>query len=113
MEYEICEQSGKRCYSKVDAQRTVNLATKKHWKNKTADVPKRVYLCPFCSSYHLTKEARKNEKECCYAEGRWPGKVSCDTSMDLRITGVWPGSTSVHEWFLLETTWTDEKLLNI
>ena len=61
MEYEICEQSGKRCYSKVDAQRTVNLATKKHWKNKTADVPKRVYLCPFCSSYHLTKEARKND----------------------------------------------------
>lgn len=42
-----------------------------------------------------------------------PGKASRDTSMDLRITGVWPGGTSVQEWFLLETTRTDEKLLNI
>ena len=42
-----------------------------------------------------------------------PGKASRDTSMDLRITGVWPGGTSVQEWFLLETTGTDEKLLNI
>ena len=61
MEYEICERTGKRCYSKQDAQRTVNQATKKHWKNKTADVPKRVYMCPFCSSYHLTKEASKHD----------------------------------------------------
>ena len=37
--------------------------------------------------------------------------MSCDTSLDLRITGVWPGGTSVHEWFLLETTWTDENLV--
>lgn len=59
MEYEKCSVTGKRCYSKVDAQRTVNLATQKHWKNKTSVVPKRVYLCPFCSSYHLTKEAVK------------------------------------------------------
>lgn len=61
MEYEKCSVTGKRCYSRVDAQRTVNLATRKHWKNKTADVPKRVYLCPFCSSYHLTKEAKKHD----------------------------------------------------
>lgn len=61
MEYELCERTGKRCYSKVDAQRAVNLATKRHWKNKTPDVPKRVYFCPFCSSFHLTKEAKKND----------------------------------------------------
>lgn len=61
MEYELCSKTGKRCYSKTDAQRAVNLATKRHWKNKMAVVPKRVYLCPFCSSYHLTKEAKKHD----------------------------------------------------
>lgn len=61
MEYEKCSVTGKRCYSKVDAQRAVNLATKKHWKNKNPVVPKRVYFCRFCSSYHLTKEAVKHD----------------------------------------------------
>jgi len=61
MEYRICEISGKRCYSKTDAQRAVNQATSRHWKNKAADIPKRVYLCPFCSSYHLTKEAKEHD----------------------------------------------------
>lgn len=61
MEYEKCSVTKKRCYSKVDAQRAVNLATKKHWKNKNPVVPKRVYFCRFCSSYHLTKEAVKHD----------------------------------------------------
>ena len=59
MEYKICEKTHKRCYSKTDAQYTVNLARKKHWRNCAADVPKRVYFCEFCGAWHLTKEEAK------------------------------------------------------
>ena len=58
MEYEVCPRTHKRCYSKTDAQYTVNQARRKHWRNTIKDVPKRVYLCQFCGAYHLTKEAK-------------------------------------------------------
>jgi hypothetical protein len=59
MEYEICEKTGKRCYSLKDAQYTVNQATRKHFKNTIKNVPKRVYYCRSCRAYHLTKEKAK------------------------------------------------------
>ena len=59
MEYDICSKTGKRCYSKEDAQYTVNLARKKHWRNCAANIPKRVYYCKTCGAYHLTKEKAK------------------------------------------------------
>ena len=60
MDYQICQKSGKRCYSKHHAQSVVNLATKKHWKNKNSVVPKRVYFCYECGWWHLTKEIKKD-----------------------------------------------------
>lgn len=59
MEYQICEKTKKRCYSKTDAQYTINLANKKHWKHCPSDIPKRVYYCKFCKAWHLTKEKAK------------------------------------------------------
>ncbi len=59
MEYEVCNITHKRCYSKVDAQYEVNLARKKHWKRSSRKcVPRRVYKCEFCGAYHLTKETK-------------------------------------------------------
>lgn len=62
MEYETCARTGKRCYSRVDAQYLCNMATKKHWQYTKKDVPKRSYLCPFCHAYHLTKEKAKYDR---------------------------------------------------
>lgn len=53
---ELCETTGKRCYSKKDAQSEVNAASRRHWANQAKHIPKRVYLCPFCKAYHLTKQ---------------------------------------------------------
>lgn len=61
MEYLICSTSHKRCYQKKDAQYTVNLANKKHWKNRPSKIPKRIYYCNDCGYYHLTKEVVYNE----------------------------------------------------
>ena len=62
MEYQVCSVTNKRCYSKTDAQYTVNQARRKHWRNTIKDVPKRVYLCRFCGAYHLTKQEAKNDR---------------------------------------------------
>ena len=70
MGYEICKKTGKRCYSKVDAQYTVNQARRKHWRNSIKNVPKRVYYCKACGAYHLTKEEAK------YDNGNKRKKVS-------------------------------------
>lgn len=56
MEYEVCEATGKRCYSKTDAQTFVNAARKKHWNNQAKHIPKRAYRCKTCGHWHLTKE---------------------------------------------------------
>ena len=59
MEYTYCNKTGKRCYTKKDAQYAINLATKKHWRRTMADVPKRIYFCYEWGWWHLTKEATK------------------------------------------------------
>ena len=61
MEYKTCPVTHKRCYSKTDAQYTVNHARRKHWRNSIKDIPKRVYLCRFCGAYHLTKQEAKHD----------------------------------------------------
>ena len=61
MEYRFCEKTGKRCYSKTDANYSVNQASRKHWRNSIKNIPKRVYFCRFCKSYHLTKQEAKHD----------------------------------------------------
>lgn len=61
MEYTTCERTGKRCYSKTDANYAVNQASRKHWHNGIKNIPKRAYLCRFCGAYHLTKEKAKHD----------------------------------------------------
>ena len=59
----ICKISGKVCYTtKREAQTVVNGARIKHWENQAKRIPKRVYECPFCKTWHLTKEIPENEK---------------------------------------------------
>ena len=59
----ICKVSGKVSYTtQREAQTIVNGARIKHWTNQAKRIPKRVYLCPFCKMWHLTKEIPENEK---------------------------------------------------
>lgn len=51
MEYDICEKTGKRCYSKKDANNAMH-AAKNHSHKKR--IPLRSYYCSYCGTYHLT-----------------------------------------------------------
>ena len=51
MEYTICEATGKRCYSKKDANSAIHSA-KNHSHKKR--IPFRSYYCSVCGTYHLT-----------------------------------------------------------
>lgn len=51
MEYEICPVSGKRCYSKKEANNAMHCAKYKSHKKK---IPLRSYYCAACGTYHLT-----------------------------------------------------------
>lgn len=51
MEYTICEATGKRCYSKKDANSAIHSA-KNHSHKKR--IPFRSYYCEKCGTYHLT-----------------------------------------------------------
>lgn len=51
MEYTICEATGKRCYSKKDANSAIHSA-KNHSHKKR--IPFRSYYCDKCGTYHLT-----------------------------------------------------------
>ena len=60
---ELCKTTGKACYTtKRDAQTVCNGARVKHWENQAKRIPKRVYECPFCHYWHLTKEIPENER---------------------------------------------------
>ena len=60
----FCPKTGKQIYTtKKDAQTVVNGARVKHWENQAKKIPKRVYKCPFCDYYHLTKEIPENERK--------------------------------------------------
>lgn len=54
----ICEFANKRCYSKKDAQTTLNYAKTSKEKHKK---PIRMYYCDFCNSYHLTSQEKRKE----------------------------------------------------
>lgn len=61
---ELCEITKKQCYTtKKDAQTVVNGARAKHWNKQAKNIPKRVYQCPFCSYWHLTKEHPDNDRQ--------------------------------------------------
>lgn len=54
--YSICFESGKRCYTREQAGRFINMTKgynhKRHTKNK--QIPKRCYYCKDCGMWHLT-----------------------------------------------------------
>lgn len=61
---ELCEITKKQCYTtKKDAQTVVNGARAKHWNKQAKNIPKRIYKCPFCSYWHLTKEHPDNDRQ--------------------------------------------------
>lgn len=51
MEYSYCEATGKRCYSKKDANNAIHAAKRKSAKKH---IPLRSYYCSVCGTYHLT-----------------------------------------------------------
>lgn len=51
MEYEICPATGKRCYSKKDANNVIYAAKRSSHKKR---IPLRSYYCNKCGTYHLT-----------------------------------------------------------
>lgn len=51
MEYDICEKTGKRCYSKKEANNVIHAAKRKSAKKR---IPLRSYYCTKCRTYHLT-----------------------------------------------------------
>ena len=51
MEYTICEATGKRCYSKKEANNVMHAAKRKSAKKR---IPLRSYYCTECGTYHLT-----------------------------------------------------------
>lgn len=46
----LCEKTGKICYSRKEANTVRNLAK----SSRSKKVPKRVYFCNYCKTYHLT-----------------------------------------------------------
>jgi len=58
-EKNLCDSTGKVCYSKRKAGEIIN-DNRKHRKSdhlgKNKKIPKRSYMCRGCGSYHLTHE---------------------------------------------------------
>lgn len=52
-----CDFCGKVCFSKKEAQTTLNYT--KHTKEKHK-LPIRMYYCDKCNSYHLTSQEKKS-----------------------------------------------------
>lgn len=53
-----CAATGKRCYSKRDAQGVLNSTTRSHKTRQNKVIPVRCYFCEYCKTYHLTKEVK-------------------------------------------------------
>lgn len=52
MEKEVCSVTGKRMYSRKEADNLKNAALKKG--NAKKRIPMRSYYCSYCGNYHLT-----------------------------------------------------------
>lgn len=52
MEKEVCSVTGKRMYSRKEANNLKNSATKR--PNAKRKIPMRSYYCSYCGTYHLT-----------------------------------------------------------
>ncbi len=54
---ELCEDTGKRKYSRKDAGSVVNNKGNRQRSGKVH--PARVYFCTSCGAYHLTRNPRR------------------------------------------------------
>lgn len=55
MTEEVCESTGKVCYSKREA----GIARARCRHSKRDRVPRRIYFCKECGWYHLTSQLKK------------------------------------------------------
>ena len=67
MSSDICETTGKKCFTKKDAATCINgLARNRRRRKIHSALPKRYYFCEHCGMYHLThykqRKARKDHK---------------------------------------------------
>ena len=53
MDYAFCKDTGKRSFSKKDAQTVLHQMAKSRKLNKQA---KRVYHCDYCNMWHITSQ---------------------------------------------------------
>ncbi len=67
MTKEICEVTGKYCFSRKEAGEKISYYKNNHlkWRERGENIPKRSYYCKYCGAYHLThhKSFRKGDYE--------------------------------------------------
>lgn len=53
---ERCQQTGKTCFSKKEANETIAYFKTNHfkWSHRGKNIPQRAYYCNYCGTYHLT-----------------------------------------------------------
>jgi hypothetical protein len=63
-EKNICEPTGKICYSQREAGIMLNsLKNSRHrWNNRNKIIPLRSYRCEYCNTFHLTHYKKRMKK---------------------------------------------------
>lgn len=61
----FCSSTGKRCYTKKEAQGVINWFHKQKWHVRKK-IPKRCYFCRECGYWHLTSQGDKFNKKSIY-----------------------------------------------
>ena len=57
----LCTETGKVCYSRRKAGEMLHyLRSRRHSAKRNKIVPVRYYFCPFCRTWHLTSQVKKN-----------------------------------------------------
>ncbi|CAK0774890.1 hypothetical protein CCP3SC15_5040001 [Gammaproteobacteria bacterium] len=51
---QLCQ--GKRCMSFREAHQLINDVKSRNQRNHSKKIPKRVYRCPMCGTYHVTSQ---------------------------------------------------------
>jgi len=56
---DICQETGKICFSYRKARETINSAKRRHYgsKRRSNKIPIRSYYCKSCHCYHLTSKS--------------------------------------------------------